>query len=363
MIFTMRRRKGALYHTDSVESTSKFSRSCIHSPHLYTILTLWSQLQNGSMTTGTVVKAIPYWLCGVNFKIGQTMLRGISVVYHTDSVESTSKCGRYILAPNRAYTILTLWSQLQNWRRRVRVLHVPIPYWLCGVNFKMWYGVVMILKTIYHTDSVESTSKFSFTRFTFSKLYTILTLWSQLQNGFLGGCAAAGDIPYWLCGVNFKIWASARSHQTPLYHTDSVESTSKCDCGEGLGGAAYTILTLWSQLQNNGARADITRKTIPYWLCGVNFKMRRVRRSMRRWLYHTDSVESTSKSGRCPTSRTSLYTILTLWSQLQNEWCPWNTGYADIPYWLCGVNFKIALPRIIVTKRIYHTDSVESTSK
>ena len=60
----------------------------------------------------------------------------------------------------------------------------------------MWYGVVMILKTIYHTDSVESTSKFSFTRFTFSKLYTILTLWSQLQNGFLGGCAAAGDIPY-----------------------------------------------------------------------------------------------------------------------------------------------------------------------
>ena len=61
-------------------------------------------------------------------------------------------------------------------------------------------------------------------------------------------------------------------------------------------GNVYTILTLWSQLQN-----------YLKWLEELEA------------VYHTDSVESTSKSGTLSTGWHNLYTILTLWSQLQNR--------------------------------------------
>ena len=57
------------------------------------------------------------------------------------------------------YTILTLWSQLQN-----------------GVGEEGWAVL------LYHTDSVESTSKWWGPVWSYLSNYTILTLWSQLQN-------------------------------------------------------------------------------------------------------------------------------------------------------------------------------------
>ena len=80
---------------------------------------------------------------------------------------------------------------------------------------------------LYHTDSVESTSKCRIWLCTHACLYTILTLWSQLQNDSNGNVVIGN-----------------------IYHTDSVESTSKSLSKANAAATSYTILTLWSQLQN-----------------------------------------------------------------------------------------------------------------
>ena len=49
-------------------------------------------------------------------------------VYHTDSVESTSKFNHLLLRFSQIYTILTLWSQLQNRAGDYLIGHVRIPY-------------------------------------------------------------------------------------------------------------------------------------------------------------------------------------------------------------------------------------------
>ena len=170
-------------------------------------------------------------------------------VYHIDSVESTSK--RYTL----------------------QLLHVSdIPYWLCGVNFK----------TTLRADGNL-------------RPYTILTLWSQLQNPMAIAVRAMG-----------------------VYHIDSVESTSKRKHTGRRKRNAYTILTLWSQLQNDGAFVVEPTENIPYWLCGVNFKTQFNASNFSLVIYHIDSVESTSKQHPHGEYHSSRYTILTLWSQLQN---------------------------------------------
>ena len=209
----------------------------------YTILTLWSQLQNALSIRS---------LC--------------SNVYHTDSVESTSKLRMTCTMQSLHYTILTLWSQLQNEQESTPIENTIIPYWLCGVNFKMRHLLAIPPKNLYHTDSVESTSKFKLLR-----------------------TRRALDIPYWLCGVNFKIRAKFLVEFFSLYHTDSVESTSKC-----IG------------------RFKLTAICIPYWLCGVNFKIEYPAHLENRTIYHTDSVESTSKCGTLQLLHVSEYTILTL---------------------------------------------------
>ena len=171
---------------------------------------------------------------------------------------------------------------------------------------------------IYHIDSVESTSKWRRLRGMRLRQYTILTLWSQLQNNSVKTDEERKLIPYWLCGVNFKMmpWHGARS--MPVYHIDSVESTSKYPLHTPHMPVPYTILTLWSQLQNKSPYWMVTFVGIPYWLCGVNFKI-------------------IPRFAVCVWK----YTILTLWSQLQNGWSIVNALIAAIPYWLCGVNFKM----------------------
>ena len=212
-------------------------------------------------------------------------------------MESTSKCDTREVQWADSYTILTLWSQLQNHKYQTHEAPTTIPYWLCGVNFKILEATDLFWRHIYHTDSVESTSKSGGRGMTGRVRYTILTLWSQLQNFPPIAISVAVVIPYWLCGVNFKM---AR-HLRKL-------------------GNVYTILTLWSQLQN-----------YLKWLEELEA------------VYHTDSVESTSKSGTLSTGWHNLYTILTLWSQLQNRTRNlWGCLHV-IPYWLCGVNFKIWL--------------------
>ena len=329
-------------------------------------------------------KPIPYWLCGVNFKMRMGCWRRIIMLYHTDSVESTSKSPRVVKCHGAFYTILTLWSQLQNRlimpqaQRQlyhtdsvestskcvavVAVWAVFIPYWLCGVNFKMRslthsistaYTILTLWSQlqntsrrqypallVYHTDSVESTSKLSRSVYILPDCYTILTLWSQLQNMRLTWYAWCYTIPYWLCGVNFKIPNTSHSRCTHIYHTDSVESTSKSPSEMGTRSSCYTILTLWSQLQNELQKLDEQFVHIPYWLCGVNFKMEQHSLAQNIALYHTDSVESTSK-----------------WRTIRRGVC------RGIPYWLCGVNFKIPPRTAKASLPLYHTDSVESTSK
>ena len=260
---------------------------------------------------------IPYWLCGVNFKIGGPASRVAE-----------------------AYTILTLWSQLQNDLGELQGLERSIPYWLCGVNFKIAAVHLHGHQSIYHTDSVESTSKWVAEVEAVRGQYTILTLWSQLQNDAARHDGEREDIPYWLCGVNFKILIG-------IY-----------DWSE-----QYTILTLWSQLQNDLAAFKQAVLNIPYWLCGVNFKMELVHRAAVCCIYHTDSVESTSKCRAHWRQSGPEYTILTLWSQLQNLSCPAYKPSWIIPYWLCGVNFKIRWNTVRHGDPLYHTDSVESTSK
>ncbi len=156
--------------------------------------------------------SIPYWLCGVNFKIFSLQRRVAWNVYHIDSVESTSK-----------------------WPRR-NTSGTP---------------------QVYHIDSVESTSKFIAVALQIGIIYTILTLWSQLQNGMRRGARGHGLIPYWLCGVNFKIDALAVPSAIVVYHIDSVESTSKFPELSAADKSHYTILTLWSQLQNAAVTASI----------------------------------------------------------------------------------------------------------
>ena len=237
------------------------------------------------------------------------------------------------------YTILTLWSQLQN--KRVHAL--PL---IC----------------IYHTDSVESTSKFFFVSHRFARRYTILTLWSQLQNV----CAWEPTLIYYTI---LTLWSQLQNRgqaaqgAAGVYHTDSVESTSKSPSEMGTRSSCYTILTLWSQLQNAACctrwrllgytiltlwsqlqnelqKLDEQFVHIPYWLCGVNFKMEQHSLAQNIALYHTDSVESTSK-----------------WRTIRRGVC------RGIPYWLCGVNFKIPPRTAKASLPLYHTDSVESTSK
>ena len=117
-----------------------------------------------------------------------------------------------------------------------------------------------------------------------------------------------------------------------IYHTDSVESTSKCFSSMLAHGLKYTILTLWSQLQNRGAccfpwralyHTDSVESTSkwPPRLAGNPAQV-----------YHTDSVESTSKSLRTLRQRLILYTILTLWSQLQNNAMKTLVSITVIPY-------------------------------
>ena len=283
---------------------------------MYTILTLWSQLQNKR------VHALPL-IC----------------IYHTDSVESTSKFFFVSHRFARRYTILTLWSQLQNEKRTLKTVLY-----------------------LYHTDSVESTSKCMRLRADLDILYHTDSVESTSKS-WTSGSRSCWSIPYWLCGVNFKISVGDGYPQQLLYHTDSVESTSKCcmlhqmaaaglyhtDSVEstskwvaeaGWAVCAYTILTLWSQLQNGTAFAGAEHSAIPYWLCGVNFKM------------EDHSSGSLSR-----------YTILTLWSQLQNTSSHCESVVTLIPYWLCGVNFKINSPPSPHPAHLYHTDSVESTSK
>ena len=238
---------------------------------------------------------IPYWLCGVNFKMRQPTRRMRKSLYHTDSVESTSKSSRGVSGGCRCYTILTLWSQLQNKKKTGLCVTANIPYWLCGVNFKIDGRDRGPAQDLYHTDSVESTSKSS-----------------------SGSTLLSSSIPYWLCGVNFKMNTLAQVSNDFLYHTDSVESTSK----------------LRRRLRGRMG-------CIPYWLCGVNFKMRYAERYDRKSIYHTDSVESTSKCERGEDSPPRVYTILTLWSQLQNVLLRPHASAFLIPYWLCGVNFKM----------------------
>ena len=284
--------------------------------------------------------SIPYWLCGVNFKINTFPQTPASTIYHTDSVESTSKCNG-----------------------RSRCCTNGIPYWLCGVNFKIKQCKQWISKFLYHTDSVESTSKWCCHVVRLRGIYTILTLWSQLQNNGFSFAASTCSIPYWLCGVNFKMTRWCGRGSVRLYHTDSVESTSKYTPWMIVPANEYTILTLWSQLQNGSP--PLLRHN---------------------HLYHTDSVESTSKWWQFVSLLTQRYTILTLWSQLQNWWrmrrqrsgcipywlCgvnfkmyapPRSNAPSYIPYWLCGVNFKILRPSSPPPSPLYHTDSVESTSK
>ncbi len=196
-------------------------------------------------------------------------------IYHIDSVESTSKWGSVLTAIRAVYTILTLWSQLQNecnwlpWRK------YDIPYWLCGVNFKIIYISNGITATLYHIDSVESTSKSVNGSVALLHLYTILTLWSQLQNTRSAGEREENPIPYWLCGVNFKMRGGSHCALPPVYHIDSVESPSK-----------------------SGGETKMNFFCIPYWLCGVNFKIPAQARHKSRIIYHIDSVESTSKFAR-----------------------------------------------------------------
>ena len=274
--------------------------------------------------------------------------KDLKEVYHTDSVESTSKLQQCTYTVINRYTILTLWSQLQNGLPRLKPYVASIPYWLCGVNFKMTLHGTTGSGKIYHTDSVESTSKY----------------WSVFMT-------EVSSIPYWLCGVNFKMISRRLNRRCWIYHTDSVESTSKWSWCIGRRCAAYTILTLWSQLQNAERIGDKVDRNIPYWLCGVNFKICLALHISHHELYHTDSVESTSKYGetRCATvthytiltlwsqlqNKTSLYsgtrllyTILTLWSQLQNSDEKGGPMKVDIPYWLCGVNFKIILRETVM---------------
>ena len=124
-----------LYHTDSVESTSKSMNMNKQEFKNYTILTLWSQLQNSvcSMRQPSSV----YHTDSVE-STSKFFFRWVfvHVLYHTDSVESTSKLSSSVQTRREGYTILTLWSQLQN--------------------------TALIIKAffhLYHTDSVESTSK------------------------------------------------------------------------------------------------------------------------------------------------------------------------------------------------------------
>ena len=368
-----------------MESTSKFCLVLLVLLVLYTILTLWSQLQNVLPDVDSVELRIPYWLCGVNFKIRLALCPGSWQVYHIDSVESTSKSpARCTKTPSP----IPYWLCGVNFKihRRPCIVHrVIIPYWLCGVNFKMpgvsaivpaYYTILTLWSqlqnslnsccaknVIYHIDSVESTSKSEAPLGCAYGCYTILTLWSQLQNNFTRASTSGTPIPYWLCGVNFKIKLHRSCGWDRLYHIDSVESTSKfrrerCELGVRYtiltlwsqlqnsllpsmrGQCRYTILTLWSQLQN----ADVPRATIdaciPYWLCGVNFKI-----LVRKVLVH------------------AAYTILTLWSQLQNNSLVFDNTVNIIPYWLCGVNFKIGLFPSVYRRFLYHIDSVESTSK
>ena len=178
----------------------------------------------------------------------------LSRLYHIDSVESTSKLTASFRSKLITYTILTLWSQLQNWGCSALAQQERIPYWLCGVNFK--------------TTMLRAPPR--------------------------------SHIPYWLCGVNFKTRRDPEGAGGGVYHIDSVESTSKPHAAEEARLVLYTILTLWSQLQNRQVVHRQQRQRIPYWLCGVNFKTPEI---------------------LC--RREERYTILTLWSQLQNSQQKW----------------------------------------
>ena len=303
--------------------------------------------------------SIPYWLCGVNFKINTFPQTPASTIYHTDSVESTSKCNG-----------------------RSRCCTNGIPYWLCGVNFKIKQCKQWISKFLYHTDSVESTSKWCCHVVRLRGIYTILTLWSQLQNNGFSFAASTCSIPYWLCGVNFKMTRWCGRGSVRLYHTDSVESTSKYTPWMIVPANEYTILTLWSQLQNGSPpllrhnhlyHTDSVESTSKWWqfvsLLTQRYTILTLWSQLQNWwrmsrrIYHTDSVESTSKYFVLRHRRRHRYTILTLWSQLQNNDASMYDVRCTIPYWLCGVNFKIRSASPHGWACLYHTDSVESTSK
>ena len=117
-----------------------------------------------------------------------------------------------------------------------------------------------------------------------------------------------------------------------VYHTDSVESTSKLVADEAAAKRLYTILTLWSQLQNDGGilRSHVTL----YHTDSVEStsKCMLLLAQMRRRIYHTDSVESTSKYFVLRHRRRHRYTILTLWSQLQNNDASMYDVRCTIPY-------------------------------
>ena len=74
-----------------MESTSEHAVRVVCVGSQYTIMTRWSQLQNG-----------------------YKRLSGAAIVYHNDSVESTSEHRDTLAAMGQIYTIMTRWSQLQN---------------------------------------------------------------------------------------------------------------------------------------------------------------------------------------------------------------------------------------------------------
>ena len=104
-----------------------------------------------------------------------------TVLYHNDSLESTSEQKDTPYKTEYRYIIMTRWSQLQNCMR------------LTGTIYN-----------IYHNDSLESTSEPILEAAKHVHSYIIMTRWSQLQNA-----------------------VNAALEEVLVYHNDSLESTSE----------------------------------------------------------------------------------------------------------------------------------------
>ena len=168
----------SVYHIDSVESTSKWWGRRAREDCRYTILTLWSQLQNKKASASLACSLYHIDSVESTSKFLSPLIRGDKRVYHIDSVESTSKSIGLNIRSCSNYTILTLWSQLQNASSRSCMNAGTIPYWLCGVNFKIHQAHACDGLRLYHIE---------------------------LQNSSVSLVSVGVFIPYWLCGVNFKI--------------------------------------------------------------------------------------------------------------------------------------------------------------